>query len=104
VGLDDFDRFLRGYHGDSAAAWVTGDFDYSGAVGAEDFNLYLRGLVNQERPNVTGELFAALSEFVRDEGLNVNLSAVPEPSTLGLIMLAASTALLRARKRHPAVH
>jgi hypothetical protein len=99
VDLADFDRFLVGYRAGSgdAATWLTGDFDYSGAVNADDFELFLRGLIHQPAPQIPGALFDAISDFARSESLHVDLTAIPEPPALGLFAVA-----LIARRRHRA--
>jgi hypothetical protein len=48
--------------------------------------LLVHGLTKQGR-GVSGELFGALSDFVAAEGLNANLTAVPEPSTVLSVVL-----------------
>jgi hypothetical protein len=90
----DFEWFLSGYNGAADAEWLNGDFDYSGAIDAVDFELLVHGLAKQGR-GVSGELFDALSSFVATEGLNVNLTAVPEPS----FGVAGVVALMTTRRR-----
>jgi len=82
IALDDFDDFVAGYRGSVAPAWTSGDFDYNGAVDAGDFSLLVNGFAGQ---GYSPDLFAAVSDFARTEGLNVDLSAVPEPVLLGAI-------------------
>jgi hypothetical protein len=86
VDGEDFDDFLHGYE-QAVAEWVEGDFNYSGMADAEDFGLLVRGLAGQGR-GVSGELFNALSDFVRAEGLSVDLTAVPEPAGLAVVATA----------------
>lgn len=96
VNDDDFTQFQRGYY-DRSDAWLAGDFDYSGTVDPADFALMVNGLIGQGR-GMSGELFEAMSDFAAAEGLNVDLTAVPEPSSV-VTMAVATASILRRRRR-----
>ena len=103
----DFDEFLTGYgdsggenSGGAPVMWAGGDFDYDGAVDADDFQLFFRGLVNQGRPSYTPQLYEALSAFVAAQGISADLAAVPEPTVAGVAAIAAiAVASSRVRRR-----
>jgi hypothetical protein len=88
IGMEDFDRFVSGYFGAAPAAWTSGDFDYSGLVDAADFSRLVDGFAGQ---GYSADLFAAVSDFSRTQGLNVDLSAVPEP--MGIFAAAVSVGM-----------
>ena len=101
VDLADFERFLIGYQRDDGGgtSWLDGDFDFSGDVDVADFDRYLLGLKYQPPRGVDGELFVALRTFAASEGLNVDLSAVPEPAAPGLLMIGAHRLMLGRRRQ-----
>jgi len=93
ISVEDFDRFVAGFSGEKSPAWASGDFDYSGSVNAADFSLLIDGFAGQ---GYSADLFAAVSDFARLNRLNVDLSAVPEPTAFaGIVGVAAACICLR---------
>ena len=97
VNLDDFTQFRNGFEGGAAATWLHGDYDYTGSVNVQDFDLLLNGLRGQGY--VSSDLMAALGTFVNEHQLNVDLSTVPEPAGIVSIIAGASAFGLRRRRR-----
>jgi hypothetical protein len=102
VDLRDFNRFLDGFRS-KRKRWLDGDFDLSGSIDLADFDLYLQGFKHQPSPAVTPQLLSAVGDFASSHGLDVDLTALPEPSAIGVLTLA-SGALLRRRPRLPGTH
>ena len=65
----------------------------------DDFQLFLYGLANQSGTLVSAELFAALSQFVSAEGVDVELSLIPEPTSIALLFFGSVTLAGRSRRR-----
>ena len=87
VNLDDFNTLAANF-GKSGRAWFEGDFTHDGIVNLNDFNVLASNFgVQASGPTVTPGDWQALG------------SAVPEPAT-GALVLVACAALL-ARKRAP---
>jgi hypothetical protein len=96
VSLDDFAQFLDGFDNKAAANWGGGDFNFSGSVDLNDFDLFLSGLRGQG--SASQELLDALRTFAKDNGFDVDLSAVPEPVCLHLFVLGAMGLAVRRRR------
>jgi hypothetical protein len=92
-----FDRFRDGIDRKSTATWASGDFDYDGVVDAADFRRFVLGLENDPNRLVSGQFFAALSDFAAAQNLNIDLSAVPEPAAL--LWFCALAPFVRRRRR-----
>lgn len=82
VGLGDFNIWFNNF-GTTNAIFTQGENDGNGVVGLGDFNNWFNSF--GDMPTIPGPSPAA--------------SAVPEPSTLLLLVLAAPLALLRRRRR-----
>jgi len=83
IGLPDYQKVDQGYV-NAYTGWQNGDFNYDGVIGLPDYQLIDQAYVNQG----SGLLGAAAS----------NSGAVPEPASLGLLMLGTA-ALLNRRRR-----
>src|SRR4029453_1504540 len=94
VTLDDFTQFLNGYQTQSAATnnWLNGDFDYSGTVTLDDFTQFLYGYQNQGAPlGALEQVIASATGLSSSERTTMlaAIQAVPEPSALAVLGLAA---------------
>jgi hypothetical protein len=76
--------------------WQEGDLNYDGSVTISDFI----DLASNFNGNYSGEIFPisaedskALTDFASAHGVSV-----PEPATLGLLMLSATTGMRRRRE------
>jgi hypothetical protein len=85
VNLTDFNRLASNFGG-SNSVWTRGDFNYDGLVNLTDFNLLAANFgLQASGPEVTPEDWSNLA------------AAIPEPSSLALLGLAA-TSLVRRRR------
>ena len=87
VNAEDFTPFSANL-GASGAVWDEGDFNYDGNINAEDFTPFSQNL--NQSANQAGNLATAAS--------GSNLSNVPEPASVGL-MVAAGLGILGRRSR-----
>jgi autotransporter-associated beta strand protein len=97
VSGDDF-AILVGNLGKSAAAWDKGDFNYDGVVSGNDFALLVSNLgkaANGADITLPASDLAAIDAFAAANGL---MADVPEPTTFGLLGLAAAGILARRRR------
>jgi len=83
VNTQDFNLFA-GHFGESSFNWADGDFNHDGLVNSIDFNLYKANYGFIGTPPAGATLSAA--------------SAVPEPATGALVVLAAIAGLRRSRR------
>jgi autotransporter-associated beta strand protein len=98
VDRPDFLRFRDGFFGLEAAAWLFGDFNYSGIVNGDDFALFMFGYRNQPGAIPPWTSFDdELLAFALDNNLDPAL--VPEPGSAALLTLAAGLLLRRQRRR-----
>jgi hypothetical protein len=87
VNLADFNRLAASF-GSSNAPWDDGDFNNDGNVNLQDFNLLAANFgLSAAGPELTPQDWSALA------------SAVPEPASLYLALLACSPAARRRRLR-----
>src|SRR5205085_4867210 len=99
VNSDDFNQFLAGFNGGGDKIWLNGDFDYDNDVDSDDFNFFLLGFnaYNSNGQVVLSESFRSeLSDFASINGLALVL---PEPSALGLALLASTGLMARSRRK-----
>jgi hypothetical protein len=87
VNLDDFNRLAANF-GSTSATWAQGDFTYDGRVNLDDFNR-LAGNFG---------LSAAGAHVTPQEWFQL-ASAVPEPTTLGVVAALACARGSRRRRR-----
>jgi fibronectin-binding autotransporter adhesin len=79
--------------------WDKGDFNYDNAVNGVDFGLLAANFnkgASAASGGATAADFAALDAFAAANGL---LADVPEPATIGLMLLGASGLMARRRRR-----
>jgi autotransporter-associated beta strand protein len=102
VTLDDFTLFLNGYQ-TQGTTWVQGDFDYSGLVTLDDFTLFLAGYQQQGAPlgAVQALIYGVPQSSSERAKMLAIIQAVPEPSSMSLLMMPATALLARRRRSHP---
>ncbi len=91
---------LADNYGASGAVWDEGDFNYDGKVDSADFGILAVNYGQSAGSNadvVTAADWSALDAFAAANA--VTLSAVPEPATGGLLLLAGLGALCRRSRR-----
>jgi hypothetical protein len=100
VTLDDFTQFLDGYQ-HAGTDWLHGDFDYSGNVTVDDFTQFLYGYQNQGASlgALSSELVAAGMSSTDRAVLLAAVEAVPEPTEVTVLALAAAAAVGSRRSR-----
>jgi autotransporter-associated beta strand protein len=90
VTTNDYFQIDNGFLG-GKAGWINGDFDYDGAVTTNDYFLIDNAFLGQGAALVP----AALGSAAPLSGV----TAVPEPTSLGVFAFAAAGLLGRARRR-----
>ncbi len=91
---------LADNYGASGAVWDEGDFNYDGKVDSADFGILAVNYGQSAGSNadvVTAADWSALDAF--ESANDITLSAVPEPASAGLLVLACLGSLARRRKR-----
>ena len=71
------------------SSWINGDFNYDGKINVDDYGIIDANVPIQGSPFPTGSAAATPA----------NLSAVPEPSTLAVVILGAAAILPQRRRR-----
>jgi hypothetical protein len=97
VDVDDFSNFTSGFNSSATSNWAGGDFNYSDQVDVTDFDLFLAGLRGQGY--ASPDLFDALRTFTTDHGIQVDLSTVPEPAVLHIVVLGTVGWITRRRRK-----
>ena len=91
----DFNLMATNFNEAVTDGWDKGDFNYDGKVNGIDFDL-LAVNFNQLASQTSEADVAALDAFAAANG--ISLSSVPEPATLGLLMVAGMGVLRRRRR------
>jgi hypothetical protein len=100
VNANDFHILTSNFGQVVTGGWEDGDFLYSGAVNAEDFHLLTEnfGLTETgENVSMPASDWAAIDAFAAANGLAATTN-VPEPMSIGLVVLAGAGALRRRRR------
>ena len=88
VNLQDFNRLASAFGTTGTGLWSQGDFNYDGNVNLQDFNRLASNFgLSAAGPEVTPDDWARLG------------AAVPEPTSLAFVAVAASVAMSRRRRR-----
>jgi autotransporter-associated beta strand protein len=77
------------------SGWYNGDFNYDGVVDGSDYTL-IDNAFNSQGANISAQIASPTAEIAPSGGV----SAVPEPTSLGLLGIGAIGLLGRRRRRH----
>jgi hypothetical protein len=100
ITVDDYGRIDFNV-GLGTSGWYNGDFNYDGKVTVDDYGIidFNVGIQGAQFPSGAGASSLA-SSLSADASASLNgVSAVPEPTGLGLIVLGAAGALGGRRRR-----
>jgi hypothetical protein len=94
VDASDYSRIDSSYlaeqtSGNSISGWYNGDFNYDGVVNGSDYTL-IDNAFNTQGARLAEQLASPTAQF--------GTSAVPEPTTLGILALGAAGLLGRRRR------
>ena len=85
--------------GKSGRVWDQGDFDYDGAVTGSDFTALVSNLgksASGAAVEIPASDYAAIDAFAAANGL---MADVPEPASIGIVVIAAMGTLAQRRRR-----
>ncbi len=94
VDGSDYSRIDNGYLS-HLTGWANGDFNYDGVVNGSDYTL-IDNAFNTQGASLATEVATSTAQIA---GLGGS-SAVPEPGTIGLIVIGAAGVLGRRRRSH----
>jgi hypothetical protein len=102
VDGSDYSRIDAAYLADKTnptalTGWFNGDFNYDGVVNGSDYTL-IDNAFNNQGAAITESVASAGVEPSAQVAASVSTSAVPEPTTAGLIGVAAGIGLLGRRR------
>ena len=80
------------------SGWYNGDFNYDNVVDGSDYTL-IDNAFNSQGTQISAEIASPTAEVAPDGGTGGGISAVPEPTSLGLLGLGAIGLLGRRRRR-----
>ncbi len=84
--------------GTAATGWANGDFNYDGKIDGSDYTL-IDNAFNTQGGNLNTTSAALIASSAAQLGAGSASSAVPEPTTLGMLGVAAASLLGRRRRR-----
>ena len=88
INGDDVGNVVFGKNNPTLASWLNGDFDYSAYQDGDDIGDFVAGKAS----------YTANGQLLVDDGGSPKAGAVPEPGSLGLLMVGALGLLGRRRK------
>jgi hypothetical protein len=91
INIDDYVRIDNGI-ASGLTGWVNGDFNYDGKINIDDYSTSIDVNIGNQGP-----AFPSGSDAMSSGASGV--TAVPEPTTLGLLVLPAIAATVRRRRR-----
>jgi hypothetical protein len=99
VNGEDF-TILAANFNQQVTGWDQGDFNYDGTVNGEDFTMLAANFNQGASGTTTAGDIAALDAFAAANGLALPTSSVPEPASLGVLILGAVGLSVRRRRHH----
>ena len=79
-------------HSRCLTGWFNGDFNYDGVINGSDYTL-IDNAFNTQGAQLAAQIASPTAEIAA-------ISAVPEPTTLGLLGMSAIAVLGRRRRHH----
>jgi len=100
VNGSDFTLMAANFNDSVTAGWDKGDFNYSNTVNGDDFVL-LADNFNQfaSQSAVASADLAALDSFAASNGIDINLTSVPEPATAAILLTGMGILGIRRRRK-----
>ena len=100
VSINDFNALAASFGRAAAATWADGDFDYDGGVSINDFNLLAANFGLSLTGSAAATDYAGLLAFAAahdDLAAFETVTGVPEPTTIGILIVGVSFAFRRRR-------
>jgi autotransporter-associated beta strand protein len=96
----DFTLMAANFNDSVTAGWDKGDFNYSGTVNGDDFVLLADNFNDfASQSAVAAADLAALDSFAASNGININLTSVPEPATAAVLLTGMGILGTRRRRK-----
>ena len=98
VDASDYSKIDSAYAIGGKSGWSNGDFNYDGVINGSDYTL-IDNAFNTQGTQISAELASPLAEPTAEIAGGGSASAVPEPTSLGLLAIGAAGLLGRRRRQ-----